>query len=114
MKGSIKNLIGERVITVAFVFDYVEFHFDHPILRLLVLPVLSEPNEEEFVPSQFGYRDKLCELIGDEVVDVEIMNEICVKIRFASGKKIIASSSFEDRPEFLHYVPGKGLPIQVW
>jgi hypothetical protein len=46
--------------------DYVELHFDGPVLRCLADPVVDTAGDPVAFP-QPGSRDALCELIGREV-----------------------------------------------
>ena len=46
----IGDLVGEELSEVAFVRDYVEFHFDGPVLRALADPEQVGPEAAHFVP----------------------------------------------------------------
>ena len=64
---------------MAFVMDYVELHFNGPILRCLAPPTVAGPDGMHTFPSA-GSRDALCALIGATVfrVEVETGRRICV------------------------------------
>ena len=45
-------LIGEQLSAVSFVQDYVEFHFDGPVLRALTNPIGTTPEAVVQFPAQ--------------------------------------------------------------
>ena len=58
-----KDLIGREISAVAFVRDYVEFHFDGPILRSRGDPQVAVGEAVYCFPKP-GSRDALCLVIG--------------------------------------------------
>ena len=66
MFDELEDLVGWELSTVAFVRDYVEFHFDGPILRSLARPIVCAGSARHEFP-EVGSRDALCDLIGREV-----------------------------------------------
>ena len=69
MVTSSAMLVGAEVGGVAFVRDYVEVHFDGPILRAFSEPAVEIDGMRFQFPSE-GSRDRLCLLIGRTVTDV--------------------------------------------
>ena len=65
----IQSLPGEILNAVAFVMDYVEFHFNGPVLRAFTNPVV-DAGGSQIAFDQPGSRDALCSLIGAEVGSV--------------------------------------------
>lgn len=111
---TIDYLKGKRINAIAFVMDYVELHFDGPILRCLANPTISYENTCITFPNQ-GSRDMLCSLIGEEVTTIGFTN-IFFYLKTARGHnlEVILKPSEQSGPEVMHYVPGEGMPIQVW
>jgi hypothetical protein len=107
-------LVGEQLNAVTFVMDYVQIHFNGPVLTFLV-PVLVRAGERRFVFPGPGGRDALCELIGAEVASVEA-NESIIEIAFSDGRLLSVSMAEEHRsgPEAAHFQPRSGGPLMVW
>lgn len=110
----ISDLIGEEVSAVSFVRDYVEFHFDGPILRSLSNPTALVDGVEYRFPGP-GARDALCRAIGstvralqlEEDRDLRLTTDIC-EITIPLDEKHLRG------PEAMHFVPKWNGPIQVW
>jgi hypothetical protein len=113
-QSTINSLNGKRINAIAFVMDYVELHFDGPILRCLANPTISHNNICITFPNH-GSRDLLCSLIGEEVATIGFTdNFFYLKTTKGHSLEVILKPSEESGPEVLHYVPGEGMPIQVW
>jgi hypothetical protein len=76
----IENLVAEQLNAVSFVMDYVEFHFNGPVLRALSSPVLDYHGRRVRFPEP-GSRDALCSLIGTEVAAVEVREHDRIALR---------------------------------
>lgn len=97
---------------IAFVRDYTEFHFDGPVLRALVDPIVLLSNRT-VASTDSGWRDALCSLIGKEIAKVQISDgEVC-ELRFVTGEAVKINLSTREA-ESLHFVPGPNKPIEVW
>lgn len=109
------ELVGEELNAVCFVMDYVEFHFNGPLLRALSNPVLEKGKERHAFPAP-GSRDALCSLIGATVVEVDVRDEVAIEIGLSSGHvlRIPLDQSARIGPEAAHFLPGVGGPLQVW
>ena len=68
------DLIGEEISAVSFVRDYVEFHFDGPVLRALCGPTI-EFNGAKYEFPEAGSRDVLCSMIDSTVENVEFVRD---------------------------------------
>jgi len=77
-------LIGKELNTVAFVMDYVEFHFNGPRIRALTNPIVRTPKGTFQFPFQ-GSRDELCSLIGHVVRDIVLRDGHSLEISFSSN-----------------------------
>ena len=109
-------LIGEELNTVAFVMDYVEFHFNGPRVRALANPTVITADSELPFPSS-GSRNALCQLIGQEVRDVVLREEHSLLFTFASGAQLripLDKTSYIG-PEALHWHPDGDLSrMEIW
>jgi len=81
------ELIGQPMSGVAFVHDYVEFHFDDRVLRALAFPTVALGKHSARFPDP-GSRDALCAVIGRSVVNVEVRDHDSIELRFDGGAAI--------------------------
>lgn len=116
---AISDLAGLDLSSVCFVRDYVEFHFDGPVLRALSDPAIDEPTRRVQFPEP-GSRDVLCALIGMTVVVAEDRGD---EIRLDFGTAGIVSIPFwtdSGGPEVAHLVPASSdgrpdvLGMSIW
>lgn len=105
-RGQLEELVGEQLNIVAFVMDYVEFHFNGPVLRALTHPLLNTGREQFAFPLP-GSRDALCTLIGTGVASVDVQEDRWIRLEMADGKSLTIPLDQEARvgPEAAHYVP---------
>jgi hypothetical protein len=102
----VTDLAGEQFTVVAFVMDYVEFHFNGPVLRSLTNPIVqTEAGRAEF-PAP-GSRDALCTLIGSTVDVASVHAGDRIEIRTAENQTLIVPLDEASRrgPEAAHLVP---------
>lgn len=109
------QLQGVAVSAVCFVQDYVELHFDGPILRCLAGPLLKSGSFAGAFPDA-GTRDALCSLIGQTVINVSLKDKLQLEMEFSTGTSFTIPLDPRRRsgPESMHFVPQIGGPIQVW
>ncbi len=114
-EARIETIRGEPLSGVAFVHDYVEFHFDGKIVRALTMPTVTRGNARLTFP-EAGSRDAFCSLIGLIVEEVMIKADIEIVIVFSGGAIVRIPLAVEERsgPEAAHFVPGLNQPIAVW
>lgn len=112
---NVSDLAGEQISGVAFVCDYVEFHFDGPILRSLS-PPMAIVNGRRYKFPENGSRDALCTIIGSTVRRIELEDDQALQITTSNDRQVIIGLNSESRsgPEAMHFVPEQGGPIQVW
>lgn len=105
-KSPFTSLIGEELAIVAFVMDYVEFHFNGPRIRALTNPIVRTCKSEVQFPSP-GSRDALCSLIGQEVRDAALQDEHSLTLSFMSGEQLVIplDAGSHIGPEALHWHP---------
>jgi len=108
-------LLGEQLSGVAFVQDYVEFHYDGKILRSLAPPSVSLAGDSSAFPHR-GSRDALCSLIGRTVERIQVEEGDRIEVRFAGDATITIplNASARTGPEAAHFVPGENRPMEVW
>lgn len=109
----IESLEGEELNAVSFVMDYVEFHFNGPIIRALTNPKIETEKECQF-PEQ-GSRDALCSLIGKKVQAILLDERVSLTMVFSPKEKIIIPLDDESfiGPEAMHWCP-LDEPMLVW
>jgi hypothetical protein len=111
----LNDLIGEQLSGVAFVQDYVEFHYDGKILRSLAAPSVTIAGDSSTFP-QRGSRDAFCSLIGHIVEGIRVEEGDRIEVKFAENAVITVplGPSARTGPEAAHFVPGENQPIEVW
>lgn len=101
-------LVGESLSTVSLVHDYVEFHFDGPVLRSLTNPV-ARSGELEWRFPEPGSRDGLCQLIGSLVEAVVLEEDAGITIVFLAGERLTIPFGVASVAggESAHFVPAR-------
>jgi hypothetical protein len=99
-------LVGEELNAVAFVMDYVEFHFNGPVLRALADPAIESNGVRQRFPEP-GSRDALCALIGTEVERVDVREGDCIELWTNVGHTLTIPLDEGSRigSEAAHFVP---------
>lgn len=108
---SIQNFVGEQLSAVSFVQDYVELHFDGPLIRCLVRPVVEFVDGVKKQFGSDGYRDDLCGYIGTFLDRAELDVERELRLTFTSGNSLVVpldDAGREGQPEALHIQFGSG------
>ena len=115
LERSVESLSGEELSAVNFVRDYVEFHFDGPVLRALTNPRLELDGAVVSFPNQ-GSRDLLCALIGRTVQSVDAQDGVRIRLVFVGGPVLIIPLDEASRtePEGAHFQSDVTAPVQVW
>ena len=112
----IESLVGEELSAVSFVRDYVEFHFDGPVLRALTNPIVCDAKAQHRFPDP-GSRDALCGLIDSVVSQVTVEPGFAIELRFV--RNTVLSIPLDDAarrgPEAAHFM-GELIhsPLDVW
>jgi hypothetical protein len=109
------GLVGEELNAVCFVMDYVEFHFNGPVLRAFGPVTVRTRLGEAMFPGSTA-SDPLRELIGGIVQEVDVEDDDRILVSFTDGEELRISLSKKDRsgPEAAHFLPGPNTPIQIW
>lgn len=82
-----KDLIGREISAVAFVRDYVEFHFDGPILRSRADPQVAVGEAVYWFPKP-GSRDALCLVIGATVQTLDLDDSRHLEFTTSNGCRV--------------------------
>ncbi len=122
MVTALAMLVGAEVGGVAFVRDYVEVHFDGPVLRALSAPILEIDGTEVRFPSE-GSRDRLCLLIGRTVLaareDAESLvldfgGSVRLRVPLVAGELVTEAAHLvpasEGRPDVANMVVWESIP----
>jgi hypothetical protein len=112
---TIESLVGEQLSAVSFVQDYVEFHFDGPVIRALTNPIVATATGRVQVPAP-GSRDALCSLIAQRVNGVEHEDNIQLRLNFGVGESLTIPLDEASHlgPEAMHFQSSPTGPVQVW
>jgi hypothetical protein len=112
---SIESLAGQELSAVSFVRDYVEFHFDGPVLRALTNPRVELDRKSASFPEP-GARDLLCMLIGRTVREVTASDGVHIRLTFEDGAVLTVPLDEESHvgPEGAHFQSHLTAPVQVW
>ncbi len=100
------SLVGDELNIVAFVMDYVEFHFNGPILRALASPIVEQRGVRIRFPEARS-RDALCALIGTEVASVNVQDGDRIEVRSNRDQTLTIPLDPNSRvgAEAAHFVP---------
>ncbi|MFC9338435.1 hypothetical protein ACFT0G_19870 [Streptomyces sp. NPDC057020] len=100
----IRLLIGHEVSAVSFVRDYVELHFDGPVLRCLADPVGVYDGSEWRFPEP-GSLDLMRNYIGETVDDSELDPDRIIALRFGRHRFVVPLDDGSSRgPESAHMI----------
>lgn len=119
---NLEKLTGEPLSAVAFVQDYVEFHFDGKILRSLTAPLL-QLGKESFQFPMPGSRDGFCSLIGQKLTSFTAdQHEMStdgsrITLNFESGAVLTIPLDRKSRrgPEAAHFCLSENdQAMEVW
>ncbi|CAN5516434.1 hypothetical protein BH10ACI4_BH10ACI4_01210 [soil metagenome] len=91
----LEALIGQELVAVEFVQDYVQLRFDGPLVTFYEWPEVFR-EEGSYAFGEPEYRDWLCALIGESVTAATVEDGEAVEIAFASGVSVRCSLRLED------------------
>jgi hypothetical protein len=90
------KLVHRQLCAVTFLKEYMQFDFDGPLFNYYDFPV-AVVDGKEFHREDFGYCDRVCELIGKSVTYIEEIPSDNLTIKFEEGVSICLSLKPEDR-----------------
>ena len=110
----IESLEGEELNIVSFVMDYVELHFNGPLIRALTNPIIETEKGKYHFPES-GSRDALCAFIGKKVLSIILEEGVSLSLVFSANEKILIPLDDESYigPEAMHWCP-MDEPMQIW
>lgn len=79
---------GEQLSAVTFVQDYLQLHFDGPMITAITLPVVISGEARSGI-GDIGYRDRLCALIGKKVVSAYVRHNERMQIDFDENASLV-------------------------
>lgn len=109
------SLAGAELSAVAFVRDYVEFHFDGPVLRSLTDPVVTTGGLPVRRTDE-RWRDALCGLIGATVLQVRVVEDVVIVVTFSADRHLAVPLTEDARvgPEAAHFMPAEWSTSGMW
>jgi hypothetical protein len=81
---------GEQLSAVTFVQDYIQLHFDGPVVTAITLPIVII-DDTSFGVGAPGYRDRLCGQIAKKVVRAYVRPADRLQIEFLDGSTLVIS-----------------------
>lgn len=108
-------LVGEEINAICFVMDYVELHFNGPVLRSIADPEISLGEVRAAFPDDAARR-LLCDLIGSRVDSVSVQDGVAIALSFSSGHelRIPLDPGNQAAGESAHFMTGKNNSVLVW
>ena len=102
----ISSVVGEELVAVEFVQDYLQLRFDTPLLTLYTWPHLLL-SEYSIAFGEPEYRNALCALIGEKVEDATLDEGDSLTLKFENDTVLAVSLREEDLdgPEAGAYSP---------
>ena len=94
-RESLRTLLGRQLSAVTFVQDYVQLHFDGPVLTAITHPRV-EVRDTVYEWASAGYRDALCSCIGRVVREALVLPDQAIQIHLDDDRCISVSLEPED------------------
>jgi hypothetical protein len=95
-KPVLSSLQDHELAGITFIRGYAQFLFEGPVLNAYTLPNVIT-SETIFTPQTIGYRDALCEQIGEKVTTAREEPGHKLAIQFSNKTSIEISLKDEDR-----------------
>ena len=110
------DLVGETLLRVAFVWDYIELDFGSASLTFFSHPLIKMNSFDGKFPD-VGSRDALCSLIGKKLLSLQLDDEKELVLTFKPKDTVILPMDIESKMrwgEVLHFYGNDGTGLQVW
>lgn len=91
----LEELVGQALISVEFVQDYLQLRFDGPVLTLYEWPEVFR-EEGSYAFGEPEYRDVLCNLIAEDVTAASLVEGEAMEVQFSGGASIRTTLRAED------------------
>jgi hypothetical protein len=112
IQSDIYKLEGEELSAVCFVRDYIELHFDGPILRFLG-KIAVQNGQTLRLLSDKEFKDWLCRNIGKRVKSIKAPSGNIIEVKF-HGNDIVRVQGEKVGYEFAHFISSPDKGMQVW
>lgn len=113
--ASLSLLVGDRLVGVQFVMDYLKLNFDTSEMTILssIQVSISGLISNSF---QSGFRDRICSLIGRKILEATGVRNKYLLLKFDEDASILISLKPEDRegPEAVMFETRSGMKWSVW
>lgn len=113
--ASLSTLVGDRLIGVQFIMDYLKLNFDAAEMTILSAIQVSTAGlvSRSF---QAGFRDQICSLIGSKILEATGVRDKYLELKFEGDASICISLKPEDRegPETVMFETKSGVKWSVW
>ena len=78
---------GNQLSAVTFIKDYLQILFDGPRITAYTLPIIKT-EEGSYKWGDPGYRDSICDLIGQKVIGSNFLENEGLTLKFEDGRKL--------------------------
>lgn len=111
LEEALQRLVGQRLVSVVFVQDYLQLIWDDASLTVLN-PITVEAQDHILGPDDDLLPKRLVDLIPNETVGVEVTGDEVLRLRFSDNKAIAISLRDNDYvgPEALIF-RAKGMDV---
>src|SRR5258708_4245771 len=115
MDEPLETIVGEYLSSVEFVMDYVQLRFSGPCLTVTA-PIVVTVMGTRYRQGGPGYRDSLCERIGQTVQHAFTVDDEKIVIEFHDHSEIEISLKPEERvsPEAAEFVDREKQIDVIW
>ena len=95
-QSPLERIVGQQLVAVCFVLDYVQFQFGTLVLAALTSPILVE-SSIEYRRQMSDYRNALCRQIGSAVESISDTAE-GLEILLTGGYRLLIDLTASDCP----------------
>lgn len=107
------SLLNGELSAVCFVRDYVELHFDGPIVRLMGQIALEANGARLKFGADENFHSVLCSVISSELVDIHDSKETGLRFEFTGGVAVGVKSD-KAGAEYAHFISYPENRMFVW
>lgn len=111
-RSDLPSIIGDELSAVCFVRDYIELHFDGPVLRLLG-EVTIESGHKSTASTDGQFRNWLCRNIGRRVEGIGSLSGNEIELKF-QGNDVVRVTGTKAGFEFAEFISFPDRRTQIW
>jgi len=109
----IEKIKNAELSAVSFIRDYIELHFDGPVLRLIG-DVLVKNHGQKMGSNDLGFKDMICRNIGRKVSSININDEMnSIEIKF-HGDDVVEVKGTIPGLEYAHFISSAEGDMWIW